>query len=138
MKSSIVAKIVIKISIFDALEKGRGLIIDVTQSIQNMLKILLQTTFQIAISGCFLNAATTEVASSGRLVHIAMIVSHITASLIPKFLANSTAPSTIHFHQIVSHVSHKIIKIIDFQVSISLISSYSVDISFFILDILKV
>lgn len=123
----IVENIVIKMSIFDALLNGRGFIIDVIQSIQNILKILLQTTFQIAISGCFFKAATIEVASSGKLVQIATTVNQITASLIQKFLAISIAQFTIHFHHIVSQTSQNIIKIIDFQVEISLISSFLSD-----------
>jgi len=69
----------------------------VIPSIQNTLNILLPITLPIAISVCFLRAATTEVASSGRLVHTATTVSQMTASLIQMRVANCTAQSTIHF-----------------------------------------
>jgi hypothetical protein len=52
------------------------------------------TIFPIALSDSFLTAAITEVASSGRLVPPATIVSPITASDTPIIRAMSTAPST--------------------------------------------
>jgi len=79
--------------------------------------------FQIAISVCFFIAATTLVASSGRLVQIATTVKPIRASLRPNDLAISTAQSTIHFHQNVKPTRPSIIKIIDFHKDISFISS---------------
>ena len=91
--------------------------------IQNILKILLPTTFPIAISDCFLRAATTEVASSGRLVPTATTVSPIIASLIPMRVASSTAPSTIHFPQMVNPTRPSSIKMMDFQTGRIFISS---------------
>jgi len=129
-----VANIVIKISIFEEPLNGRGFIVAVNQSIQNILKILLQTTFQIAISVCFFIAATTLVASSGRLVQIATTVKPITASLRPNHFAITTAQSTIHLPQSVSQTSHIIIKIIDFHKAISFISSSISFSSFFAIE----
>jgi len=110
-------------SIFEELLNGNGETVAVNQRIQNILKILLQTTFHIAISVCFLSAATTLVASSGKLVHTATTVKPITASLRPNHFAITTAQSTIHLPQRVSQTSHIIIKIIDFGKAISFISS---------------
>lgn len=53
------------------------------------------TILPIAISVFLLNAATTEVISSGRLVPIATIVSPIICSDNPISLATSTALSTL-------------------------------------------
>gem|GEM_PF-1790868 len=138
INNNIVANIAINISLFASEENDNGVIIDVIQRIQKILKILLQTTFQIAISLCFFSAATTDVASSGKLVHTATTVNQITDSVIPRFLANSTAQSTIHFHQIVNQASHKTINKIDFKAEISTNSSSSDDFSSFIFDIPKV
>jgi hypothetical protein len=103
-----------------------------------MLNILLQTTFHIAISDCFFRAATTEVASSGKLVQIATTVNQMTDSLIQKLLAINVAQSTIHFHHKVNHTSQIIIKIIDFHKAISFISSSSLVLSHFTFAIQKV
>ncbi|MDR1945382.1 MAG: hypothetical protein LBQ59_04945 [Candidatus Peribacteria bacterium] len=104
------AIIAIKISISALLSNGIGLITDVNHKIKKTFKILLQTTFQIAISDSFLYAAITEVANSGRLVHIATIVNQITDSLIQSVSAMLTAQETIHCHQSANHISHKTIK----------------------------
>lgn len=111
-----VAKIVIATSILLRISNGSGCITAVKPSIQNILKILLPTTFPIAISACFLSAATTEVASSGRLVPIATTVNPIIASLIPIFVARSTAPSTIHFPQRVNPTKPSNMNMMDFHV----------------------
>ena len=74
-----------------------GVITADTPRIKNVLKILEPTTFPIAISVFFLKAATTEVASSGKDVPKETTVTEITLSEIPKFLAKSTAESTINF-----------------------------------------
>jgi hypothetical protein len=122
-----VANIVINISIFEELLKGKGEIVEVNHRIQNILNILLQTTFQIAISVCFFIAATTLVASSGRLVQIATTVKPITASLRPNHFAITTAQSTIRLPQRVKPVSQIIIKITDLSIDISEIHSSSFD-----------
>jgi hypothetical protein len=68
---------VMKISILELELNGKGLIIELIPSIQNMLKILEPTTFPIAMSACFLYAAIADVANSGREVPIAIIVKPI-------------------------------------------------------------
>lgn len=59
-----------------------------------MLKMLEPMTFPTAMSFSPLNAATMEVASSGRLVPMATIVSPMTASETWNSLAISTEPLT--------------------------------------------
>ena len=56
--------------------------------------MLEPTTLPMAMSLCPLSAATTDVASSGRLVPAARIVSPMTASLRPAASAIETAPVT--------------------------------------------
>ena len=85
---------VISTSIFAPVSKGRGLISDVIPRIKKILKILEPTIFPTAISDFFFRAATIEVASSGRDVPAATIVSPITRSLMPSSLAIFIAPST--------------------------------------------
>ena len=104
-----------RISILLLACNGIGAINQVIPRIPNMLNTLLPTMFPMAISFCFLRAATTEVASSGRLVPTATIVSPITASDSPIFFASSTAPSTMNFPPNTSQTRPMIIKIIDLR-----------------------
>jgi len=94
------------------------LITALNHNIQNILKILLQIIFHIAISDFFFIAATTHVASSGKEVPTATIVSHITISLIPNIFAICIAPSTIHCQPKVSQINQKIINKTDFHTDI--------------------
>ena len=71
-----------------------GETVAVTPRIQRMLKIFDPTTLPIAMSDCFRKAATTLVASSGRLVPAATTVRPITASDTPQDFAKAVAPST--------------------------------------------
>ena len=73
-----------EISILDDLLSGKGLMVAVIPKIKNTLIILDPTTLPTAISEFFLYAATTEVASSGREVPMATMVSPIKESLNPK------------------------------------------------------
>jgi hypothetical protein len=54
MNNKTLANITIKISILEFELKGRGFIIALIQSTQKILKIFDHTTFQIAMSVCFL------------------------------------------------------------------------------------
>ena len=81
-----------------------------TQSTKSILNIFEPIIFPIAISVSFLRAAITEVASSGRLVQTATIVSPIISSLIPRLSAICVAPSTIHFHHKTSQMSQMMIE----------------------------
>ena len=60
-----------------------GLTTELVPAIARILNRLEPTIFPIAISGFFLSAETTDVASYGKLVPAATIVSPITASLTP-------------------------------------------------------
>ena len=71
------ANIVITISPLELLLNGKGRISELTPRIQKILKIFEPTIFPIAISDCFLYAATAEVANSGNDVPTATIVKPI-------------------------------------------------------------
>lgn len=71
-----------------------GVIVADAPRTRNILKILLPTTLPIAMPGFPFRAAATEVASSGREVPQATMVSPMTASLTPNALAISDAPLT--------------------------------------------
>ena len=75
---------------------GIVLIIEVTPKTDPILKILDPIRFPKEIAFSFLTAAITEAASSGTLVPIAIIVTPITASVTPSFIAISVAPLTNH------------------------------------------
>ena len=81
-------------SILDPREIGAGLTTNAVPKINKTLKILLPTTYPIAMSDFFLKAATRDVASSGREVPTATIVTPIIRSDIPAIVAIPTAPST--------------------------------------------
>lgn len=72
--------------------------------------------FQIIISVCFLKLATIDAANSGRLVHIATIVSQIIVCDIPNEVAIDSADLTITSAHNASHIDHRIIYKTDFQV----------------------
>ncbi|MEA3387439.1 MAG: hypothetical protein U9Q66_03515, partial [Patescibacteria group bacterium] len=74
-----------------------GIISHVAHSIHNVLNIFDQIIPPIAISVFFFNAAIILVASSGKLVQIAIIVTHINELGNQKSFAISTALSTIRF-----------------------------------------
>lgn len=131
------ARIVIHISIFPLDCTLIGVIIPLIPRIAKILNILLHTTFPIAISLCFLKAATMEVASSGRLVPMATTVNPITASDSHRFFASSTAPSTINFHPSTSHTSPIMVKLIDFNKLIFAILSSSAVFTSLIFEIPK-
>jgi hypothetical protein len=65
--------------------------------------------FHNAISDFFLKTATIDVINSGNDVHIAIIVSHITLSLIPTISAIFIAQFTTRFHQTINQIKPKII-----------------------------
>lgn len=73
------AQIFTNISMLLDLLNGRGFILALIPNIQKVLKIFEPTTFPIAISDCFLYAATADAANSGNEVPIATTVSPITA-----------------------------------------------------------
>ncbi len=73
---------------------GIGKMIEEAPTIQKTLKILDPTILPTAISFCFLIPATTDVASSGKLVPIATIVRPIKASDSPAKRARIVALST--------------------------------------------
>jgi len=86
----------------------------VTPNTRRILKIFDQTIFQIARFGFFLRIATTDVASSGSEVPIAIMVNPIVSSDNHNCFAISIAPFTIRFHHKISHVNHITMKRIDF------------------------
>ena len=85
-------------------DTGRSATVQVSHKTRSMLKILLHTTFPIAISDCFFRDATTEVTSSGAEVPNATIVKPITDSDTQKlaaiFLAELTRKSAHRVNQI--------------------------------------
>ena len=68
--------------------------LELTPRIKKTLKIFDPTIFPTAISGCFLRAAATDVASSGSDVPAATIVRPIKLSLMPKVRAMLDAEVT--------------------------------------------
>ena len=92
--------------------KEIGLIKELTDTMNRILKIFEPTTFPIAISLFFLVAATMDVTNSGKEVPAAIIVKPIIFSLTPKFVASRiplfttnwpptirpAKPNTIHPH----------------------------------------
>jgi len=96
-----------------------------TPRIKRILKIFDQIIFQRARSVFFLYAAMIEVASSGSEVPIAIIVSPITLSESPKYLAMSVAPLTIRSPPKISPQSQRAIRRHDFQRGKILISPFS-------------
>gem|GEM_PF-3097646 len=90
----------------------------------NRLNILLPTTFPIAISEFLLSEAITEVASSGKLVPNAIMVSPITDSDIPYQRAIFFADHTRKFAPIESHTSPPIIYRVDFITLICFVVSW--------------
>jgi hypothetical protein len=122
-------------SIFIPSYPFKGYIKPVTHNIQRILNIFDPMIHPIAISVCFLNAATRLAASSGREVHIATMVTHIKDIGSQNPSAIATAESTISFPHHRSHKSHRIIKSIDLVFHISFIQIASV-FSFFISSLL--
>ena len=92
-----------------------GVMVAEHPKIKNILKRLLPMIFPIAISGFFFMAATTDVASSGREVPTATIVTPMTASLIPNPLAIPIAPFTNICPPKISAASPNMMKVIDFH-----------------------
>jgi len=97
-------------SILVPLSQGIGVMILLTPRIKRILKIFDQIIFQRARSVFFLYAAMIEVASSGSEVPIAIIVSPITLSESPKYLAMSVAPLTIRSPPKISPQSQRAIR----------------------------
>ena len=73
-----------------------GCIIAVIPRTEAILKILDPIRLPSDKAFSFFKAAITDVASSGTLVPIAIMVMDITRSLTPKVPAKATAPSTSH------------------------------------------
>lgn len=118
-----IAKSSTMISVIRSELTGRSATVPVIPKTSRILKILLPTTFPIAISDCFFNDAITEVTISGADVPNATIVRPITASETPNEdaidfaeLTKSSAPSH-------SHTSPSRTKIIDFPILSHSISS---------------
>ena len=86
-----------------------------TPRMKRILKIFDPMIFPRARSVFFLYAAMIEVASSGSEVPIAIIVSPITLSESPKYLAMSVAPLTIRSPPKISPQSQRTIRRHDFQ-----------------------
>lgn len=85
-----------------------------------------QIVFQISISQCFLSHAIIQVANSGRLVHIHIIVNHIIVEDIQKDCAIEIDDLTITSAHRASHTIHQIIYKLDFKtVNLWLCSSCS-------------
>ena len=97
-------------SILVPLSQGIGVMILLTPRIKRILKIFDQIIFPRARSVFFLYAAMIEVASSGSEVPIAIIVSPITLSESPKYLAMSVAPLTIRSPPKISPQSQRAIR----------------------------
>ena len=112
-------------SILVPCSQGIGVMMLLTPRIKRILKIFDQIIFQRARSVFFLYAAMIEVASSGSEVPIAIIVSPITLSESPKYLAMSVAPLTIRSPPKISPQSQKAIRRHDFQRGKILISPFS-------------
>ena len=70
--------------------------IPIIGKISTMFKIFEPTIFPTTIFPLFLLKAEMEAANSGRLVPIAIMVSPITASGIPRPTAKSTPPRTVN------------------------------------------
>lgn len=87
----------------------KGNIIHVHHIIQRVLNIFDHTIHQIAISVFFLNAAIILAANSGRLVHIAIIVTPIKEFGTQKLEAIETALSTINFQPSINQVNQRTI-----------------------------
>ncbi|MDP2395792.1 MAG: hypothetical protein Q8S84_08675 [bacterium] len=75
-------------------------------------------------------AAIILAANSGKLVHIATIVTQINDIGSHKFVAILTAASTISFQPNINHINQSTIYIIDFNFEYSIIVSHSFLISF--------
>lgn len=86
-------------------ENGNGVITAEIPRIQKMLKMFEPKMFPTAISIFLRYTAATEVANSGNDVPTATIVKPINASLTQSALANTTAPSTIHFPPITNPIN---------------------------------
>ena len=71
------APIFIRISGSESLLNGKGRITALTPRIQNVLNMFEPITLPMAMSACFLYAATAEVASSGNEVPMATTVKPI-------------------------------------------------------------
>lgn len=112
-------------SILVPLSQGIGVMILLTPRIKRILKIFDPMIFPRARSVFFLYAAMIEVASSGSEVPIAIIVSPITLSESPKYLAMSVAPLTIRSPPKISPQSQRAIRRQDFQRGKILISPFS-------------
>jgi hypothetical protein len=97
---------------------GKGCITALNHKIQNILNILDQITFHIAISGFLFKEAATQVANSGNEVPNATIVRPIMVSFIPSISAMCIAQSTIHCHPKTRPTKPKNTKIIDFPTDI--------------------
>jgi len=97
----------------------------VIAKIHTILKILDHTIFPTAMSGFFLYAATTLVANSGKLVHKATIVSHITEELTPNDIAIFTAEFTTKLPPNTSPANQPTIKIMEKKVEYVFISIHT-------------
>jgi len=93
-----------------------GVINQVIDNHTTIFIILDQIIFQITISECFCVLATTDAANSGKLVHIATMVSHMIVSEIQKEIAIDLAALTMTSPHKASHIIHQIINITDFKV----------------------
>lgn len=87
--------------------------------IRKTFAIFEPSTFPIAISVLPEIAAKSETMSSGMLVPIETIVSHIIASEIPHFFASETDPSTRRFPPTVRSMSQKNIEMRARKISIN-------------------
>ena len=96
---------------------------------KKILKRLLPITLPMAISGFFFNAATMEVASSGREVPPATKVRPIIDSLTPRLRAIPVAPSTNNCPPYISAARPPMIYRVDFHQGSDLISSSSAECS---------
>ena len=94
MKNNTLAPTIESMSKFVMPPMGSGFIVEAQPKMKNELNILLPITLPIAIPGFFLSAAVMEVASSGKEVPAATIVSPTTDSLMPILIAMPLAPST--------------------------------------------
>lgn len=112
--SNTIAKSSTMISIISPPETGRFATVQVAQSTKRILKILLQTIFQIAMSAWRFIEATTEVTSSGALVPNATIVSPMIDSDTQKLRAIFRAEFTKKSAQNVSPHKPRIINPKDF------------------------
>lgn len=106
-----------------------GVILALHPNTKKILKRLLPITLPMAISGFFFNAATMEVASSGREVPPATKVRPIIDSLTPRLRAIPVAPSTNNCPPYISAARPPMIYRVDFHQGSDLISSSSAECS---------